>query len=231
MPIVDGNNLFTIVVEPFTGRARVVVGRGGGAGVRRRAARGFTLLEVMVALAILAASLVAISEIVGGALRNHVRARQLEVATLLARGKMVELQAQFERKGFRDFDESEDGTFEEEGHPEVRWKVEVRRPAIELGPDAVLAALTGRQTLEELLPAARAGAAARAVPGGDRRRRSRRCSRSIGEQVKKRVREVRLTVSWQDGAATSRSRRDPPRRPRARGEVTCAPAASRSSRC
>ena len=42
--------------------------------------RGFTLLEVMVALAILAASLVAISEVAGGALRNHVRARHRVLA-------------------------------------------------------------------------------------------------------------------------------------------------------
>ena len=42
------------------------------------------------------------------------RARQLEVATLLARGKMVELESEYERKGFRDFDEGEEGTFEEE---------------------------------------------------------------------------------------------------------------------
>jgi general secretion pathway protein H len=26
VPVVDGNNLYTIVVEPFTGRARVVIG-------------------------------------------------------------------------------------------------------------------------------------------------------------------------------------------------------------
>ena len=39
------------------------------------------------ALAVLALSLTAVSDVVGGALRNHVRARQLEVATMLARGQ------------------------------------------------------------------------------------------------------------------------------------------------
>jgi general secretion pathway protein I len=160
--------------------------------------RGFTLLEVMVALAIMAASLMAISEVVGGALRNHVRAQRLDTATLLARGKMVEVQAAFERKGFRDFDESDDGTFEAEGHPEIRWKLEARRPTVDLGPKAVLAALTGGKTLEELLPppdqAPQLGPVQAAMNA-----MIQPILTQIGEQLKSSVREVRLTVSWQDG--------------------------------
>lgn len=166
--------------------------------------RGFTLLEVMVALAILAASLVAISEIVGGALRNHTRARQVDVATILARGKMVELVAQYERKGFRDFDESEDGDFDREGHPEVRWKVDVKRPSVQLGPDAVLAALAGGKTLQDLLPPpdqAPALAPFQAMFAASMQALLTR----IGEQLKKGVREVRLTVSWQGAGVAPES--------------------------
>jgi general secretion pathway protein I len=171
--------------------------------LRRGARHGFTLLEVMVALAILAGSLVAISEIVSGALRNHVRARHVDVATLLARGKMTELEVEFERIGFKDLDQSDEGTFEAQGHPEVRWHLEVRRPRLELGPDAVLAALTGGQKLQDLLPPADAApqlapfqAAMSASLQGVLTR--------VGEQLKKSVREVRLTVSWQDGRAEER---------------------------
>ncbi len=165
---------------------------------RRGWAGGFTLLEVMVALGILAASLVAISEVAGGALRNHVRAQQLDVATILARGKMVDLVAGFERKGFRDFDESDDGTFEQEGHPEVRWKVDVRRPTVDLGPDAVLAALTGGKTLVDLMPPA--DQAPTIAPFMALMKASLQgLLTQVGEKLKKSVREVRLTVSWQDG--------------------------------
>jgi general secretion pathway protein I len=166
--------------------------------VTARGRDGFTLLEVMVALAILAASLVAISEVVGGALRNHVRARQLDVATLLARGKMVEVQAELERKGFRDFDESDEGTFEADGHPEVRWKLEVRRPAVELGAKGVLAALAGGKTLEELLPPPDKAPQLAPLQAAMSATIQNLLTR-IGEQLKSTVREVRLTVSWQDG--------------------------------
>jgi general secretion pathway protein I len=168
----------------------------------RPARSGFTLLEVMVALAILAASLVAISEVVSGALRNHVRARQLDVATLLARTKMVEAQADFEREGFRDFDETDEGTFEEEGHPEIRWKLDVLRPSLELGPEAVLAALSGGKTLQDLLPSPEQApqlAPFQAVLNAT----IQTVLTQIGEDLKKGLREVRLTVSWVDGTEES----------------------------
>jgi general secretion pathway protein I len=164
----------------------------------RRPRPGFTLLEVMVALAILAGSLVVVSEVVGGALRNHLRARQLDVATQLARAKMVQLQAQYERKGFRDFDESDEGTFDDDGHPEIRWKVEVRKPALELGAEAALASLTGGKKLQELLPPpdqAPQLAPFQALLGAQMNAQLQR----ISEQLKKTAREVRLVVSWQSG--------------------------------
>ncbi len=177
------------------------------------ARRGFTLLEVMVALAILAAAMLAASELTGSALRNHERAVHLEVATLLARGKLASLQDGFEKDGFRDMDQTEEGTFERDGHPEVRWKLEVIRPKIELGPEQLLAVfmggtaedaqtadlaklLGGKSTskddasagIETLFP----GAAAMMAP-------LRTQMTVIGEQMKKGLREIRLTVAWKDG--------------------------------
>lgn len=162
--------------------------------------RGFTLLEVMVALAILAAALVATSEIVSGALRNHVRAQHLEVATLLARGKMAALEERYEWKGFKIQDEQDEGTFEDDGHPEVKWRLEVKVPPIETSPDAVLRVLTGsEQGLKDLLPSpdkapqlapfqATITAALQGVLG------------QLGEKLKRGVRQMKLTVSWPEGA-------------------------------
>jgi general secretion pathway protein I len=155
----------------------------------------------MVALAILAASLLVVSEVAGGALRNHARAQQLHVATTLARARMVEVQAQFERKGFRDFDESEEGTFEREGHAEVRWKLDVRRPTLGDGADGVVAALTGGLTLQQLMPSPEQAPQLAPFQGLIQAQLQPMLVR-IGEQLKKSVREVRLTVAWPSGATT-----------------------------
>jgi general secretion pathway protein I len=154
--------------------------------------RGFTLLEVMVALAILAGALLAISDVVSGALRNHVRARHLEVATLLARGKLAELEDHYEAEGFKIADESEEGTFDEEGHPEVRWRVEVVAPPGDLGPDAVLAVLTGSPDgLDALLPPPEETPQLAAF-----RPMLEALLAQMAEQLKRGARELRLTVSW-----------------------------------
>jgi general secretion pathway protein I len=112
----------------------------------------------------------------------------------------VQVQAQYERKGFRDFDEDDEGTFDQEGHPEVRWKVEVRRPALELGPDQVLSALTGGKTLKDLMPSPEQAPQLAPFQGLIQSSMQMLLTR-IGEQLKKNVRQVRLTVSWQGGAA------------------------------
>jgi general secretion pathway protein I len=167
----------------------------------RRAARGFTLLEVMVALAILAGALLALSDVVGGALRNHVRAQQLEVATLLARGRMVALEEGFERTGFRDFDQTEEGTFEEEGHPEIRWKAEVVKPEVDLSAQKILAMLTGSEDLSALIPSP-TGEDGTSVQDPRAALLSGLVQNQLtafGEVMKKGVREVRLTISWNEG--------------------------------
>jgi len=182
--------------------------------VRRR---GFTLLEVMVAMSILAMSLVAAFDVVGGALRNHERTRHLELATMLARGKLAEVEARFEEDGFRDFDETDEGTFDGEGHPEVAWAVRTVKPTIELGAEGVVKALTGADGgLEGLLgmtgggASGQGGGASGQGSGGGQGGVSPVAGAAmaaiqgqlaaLGEEIKKGVRELRLTVSWKEGA-------------------------------
>jgi general secretion pathway protein I len=174
---------------------------------------GFTLLEVMVALAILAGAMLAISQMTGAALRNHDRAVRLEVATLLARGKLAAVQDDLDKDGFRDFDQAEEGTFEADGHPEVRWKLLVLKPSLELGPDQLLVVLLGSSAgdagldLAQLLGAKGQGAGDQAaglqaqLPGAAAMLPLLRGQlEKIGEQLKQGLRELRLTVSWKDGA-------------------------------
>ena len=188
-----------------TGRALPRLRAGG------RAARGFTLLEVMVALAILATSLVALSDVVGGALRNEVRARNLETASLLARGKMVALEDHYEWKGFAASDESDDGSFEDEGHPEFKWRLEITAPKGTVDADGLMRSLTGTdlqgllsspEVTQQLGGAQQAGGAQAAAPqtlapmGTQLTAILQPTLARLAENVKKGLREVRLTVSW-----------------------------------
>ncbi|HUL58898.1 MAG TPA: prepilin-type N-terminal cleavage/methylation domain-containing protein [Anaeromyxobacteraceae bacterium] len=173
-----------------------------GAG-ERESCRGFTLLEVVVALAILAMGLMAISDVVGGALRNHVRAHDLDVATLLARAKLAQLEDQFDEDGFRDFDQDEEGTFEDQGHGEVRWAWHVTRPALEGGGDAACTKLLGDYGLSSLLPQPKdAGAASTPtdpIQAAIANAIKAQCS-AFTETVKKGVRRLHLTVTWGKGS-------------------------------
>ena len=54
--------------------------------------RGFTLLEVVVALAILGLALLAIFDLNAGAVASHAYAKRLTIATMLARSKMTDIE-------------------------------------------------------------------------------------------------------------------------------------------
>jgi prepilin-type N-terminal cleavage/methylation domain-containing protein len=85
-------------------------------------ARGFTLLEVMIALAILASALVVLLEISSQDVRAAYRAKLITIATGLSRSKMYDLEADLVKNGFADSPETENGDFTEEGQPKFKWE-------------------------------------------------------------------------------------------------------------
>ena len=103
--------------------------------------RGFTLLEVMISLAILAIGLVAISDLNGGAVAMHAYARRATEATLLLKGKMLDLEDQLSKDGFHDFNDEKHGSFDDEGAPDFSWKAEIIKPDIQLDPAQLLGML------------------------------------------------------------------------------------------
>jgi prepilin-type N-terminal cleavage/methylation domain-containing protein len=93
----------------------------------RRTARGFTLLEVMVALAILAMTLVVLLQIVTNNVRATNHAKMTTTATFLARGKMIDVEDIVLENGFSDADESQTGTFKDQAAPGFRWEYAIER--------------------------------------------------------------------------------------------------------
>jgi general secretion pathway protein I len=176
---------------------------------------GFTLLEVMVSLALLAAALMAVADLAGSALRNHAYARDLSAATLLARGKMAELEQKYQDEGFKDFDQDEHGDFAEEGRADITWQLALVKPDADLSADQLMALLTGMSggDSNDLIAKLMGGAGLTGAAAGGGAPGPTSTSplaglmggflqtqlTAFGETLKRSLREMRLTVSWRDG--------------------------------
>jgi general secretion pathway protein I len=89
--------------------------------------RGFTLLEVLVAVAILGMSMTVILSSQVGLFSSAQRAQQLSIATSLGRCKMSEVELQLQKEGYPSTDLNEEGVCceeEEEKDFQCSWKVE-----------------------------------------------------------------------------------------------------------
>lgn len=193
---------------------------------RRTGARGFTLLEVMVSLGILAIALLALGDLNGGAARMHAYATQLTVAVQLARGKMLDIQQQLIKDGLSDYSKSYKGNFEDEGWPEYSWKAQVIKPDFNLDGNKALSSVGSglglnmgdiSSMISNIPGLGGGGAGASAAPpaGGDTTTGGGAPSvlsglgplgglldgqvKQLSEQVKNSVREIKLTVSWKAG--------------------------------
>jgi general secretion pathway protein I len=101
---------------------------------RRPASAGFSLLEVMVAIAILALSLVVLVRITTNNVRAAAHARLVTSAAFLARAKLASMEDDILSIGFTDSDQEDAGDFTDEGFPHFRWQSLLER--VELPTDA-----------------------------------------------------------------------------------------------
>jgi len=95
---------------------------------RARAPRGFTLLEVMIALALLGLGLTVLVKSAANSIFNTQQAHMMGVATDLARAKMYDLEEKLLKDGFSDTTQEEtDQPFSDEGWPLIKYsyKIEV----------------------------------------------------------------------------------------------------------
>jgi general secretion pathway protein I len=103
---------------------------------------GFTLLEVVVAMAILGVALLAIFDLNAGAVASHAYVKRLTIATQLARSKMTDLEQELYDKGFELDDVERKGDFAAEGWTGFTWKASILAPQTAgVGPDKLLEAL------------------------------------------------------------------------------------------
>ncbi|MCP3141363.1 type IV pilus modification PilV family protein [Pyxidicoccus xibeiensis] len=183
--------------------------------------RGFTLLEVVVALAILGLALMAIFDLNAGAVSNHVYTKRLTVASLLARSKMTDLEQTLYDDGFSVDDDEESGDFSDEGWPQFKWRARIIAPKTEgVSPDQLIGAIFnlpigggGDDPMSGLAGLFGGGAAAGGKDGASSGPQPAGMSGMGGaamgmaqpmftqmvQQITQTVREVHLTVFWQEG--------------------------------
>jgi general secretion pathway protein I len=95
-------------------------------------ARGFTLLEVMVSVAILGISLTAILSNQGGLSAANRAAEHMGVASTLARCKMTELEEKLIKNGYQEIDEKDTEVACCEGNEDARYKCDYTIEKVEL---------------------------------------------------------------------------------------------------
>ncbi|HEY6035861.1 MAG TPA: type II secretion system protein [Kofleriaceae bacterium] len=119
-------------------------------------ARGFTLIEVMFALALLGFALVVLIRSSSSSIFNAEQAHMLGIATDLGRGEMYEIEEMLLKDGFSDTDQSQDDWkgFDDQGWPQVKYSYKVE-PVEMPSFDQLQALATGHAT-----PGSGAGSAA-----------------------------------------------------------------------
>lgn len=141
---------------------------------------GFSLLEVMVAVAILAVSLLTLLNFQGQTMFRMGRAEKLTQATFLAGEKMAEVMLEIEKeyvqqRVFPD-DKSDSGRFEEP-FENYRWEWQLRSVEI---------------------PVPEGGGGEEGGEGGGGGGMMMSMMQMVTSQIKDMVREVKLTVKWEE---------------------------------
>jgi prepilin-type N-terminal cleavage/methylation domain-containing protein len=94
--------------------------------------RGFTLLEVMIGLALMGLALVVLMKSAAGSIFNSEQAHMTGVVTDLARGKMYDIEEILLKDGFTDTSQSNESEecFTDEGWPNVCYTYKVEEPKL-----------------------------------------------------------------------------------------------------
>jgi prepilin-type N-terminal cleavage/methylation domain-containing protein len=162
------------------------------------AAKGFSLIEVLVALIILAVSLSVLLTSQSSSMGAASKARDITTGTLLARSKMIDIERRLIDEGFTSGTVEDDGDFREEGFEKVKWKYKVTEVEMDLSLITGLCEGYGADKEEGGAPAGAGGAAAGACDrmtsalGGP----LEQLAQSIGQSL----RLIDLTVTVPNGA-------------------------------
>ncbi len=161
---------------------------------------GFTLLEVMIAMSIMALALTALLGHESVAVQMSDFSNRVSQANLLAYGKVLDVRHQIVKDSIDIFDNCEDGDFRDEGYRNFKWKacsykMEIADGATEQISDQVLSTLSGTFGVNLGDPSA-------LTP--DQQRQMSQLQQGIAaipfflQKLEDKMRKVRVEVSWRD---------------------------------
>ncbi len=168
---------------------------------RHRGEAGFTLFEMVMAVAILGISLSVLLQSQSQSLRNAGRARDMTVAALLARGKMIDIERHLFHDGFQMGAEDEEGEFRDEGHPEVHWHYRISEVEFDLSSLMSICGSLGSKAAAVKAPTA-GEPSSEGIEGTSCETMLGTISAMLGgftDQMGRSLRTVELTVNWPEG--------------------------------
>jgi general secretion pathway protein I len=162
--------------------------------------KGFTLLEVMIAMAIMALALTALLGHESVAIQMSDYSNRISQANLLAYGKLLDVKHEILKDSIDVFDNCESGDFKDEGFRQFKWKacaykMEMAEGATEQISNQVLSTLSGTFGVNLSDPGSLSP---------DQQRQVGQLQQGIAaipyflQKLEDKMRKVRLEVSWRD---------------------------------
>lgn len=139
---------------------------------------GFTLLEVIIAMAIMVLAFAAILAVEQGSIKATTRAKQMNVVGMLAKNKMIETEYKMEGKKFEEVKKEEGGQFEDP-FQDYRWKTVIK---------------------EITFPNLGSGGGGSSGSSATSGQAAEMVTRIITKFLSKAIREVTVTISWKQGS-------------------------------
>lgn len=109
--------------------------------IKASSRRGYTLLEVLIALSILATGMTALAGSIGASSRQALFSYDLTTATQLARSKMIDMEYEVIKEQFPNRELRYSGTFEDDAYKAFTWEATIEQVEI---PDEAREELLGK---------------------------------------------------------------------------------------
>ena len=166
----------------------------------RRATLGFSLLEVLIALAILGMSLGVLLQSQAQSLDATGRARDYNIASSLMRSKLVDIEAETLADGFVLGSTESEGDFAEDGFPDFKWSAKVSEIEMDLTSISSLceSMMGSDEDAESGDDGAMGGMSCEALLGGA----AGSVLQSISDDLTRGMRAVEVKLEWQSAGYT-----------------------------